>query len=182
MQERKGVSLVRPAELELFADMLSSRLLKSTSMLEVGTFEGVTASMLAERCPEATIVSLDPFIDDDTRIPGYVPKRAPGRLVDWFHNSRSNQKLFVGFTRDFYAISHCAFDLVLVDGSHLYADVLEDLQYTSRMLQPDGVLAVHDYADAPEWPEVRQATDEFLRSAPFTVKLVAETTAFLVRK
>lgn len=47
-------------------------------------------------------------------------------------------------------------DFVLIDGSHVYEDVVQDIRAWAPKVKPGGVLAGDDYA----WPGVRQACDE----------------------
>lgn len=47
-------------------------------------------------------------------------------------------------------------DLVLIDGSHVYEDVLADILAWSLKVKPGGVLAGDDYG----WPGVKRACDE----------------------
>jgi len=181
VEGRFGSSLMRQGEIDALVHELTHKLLLSTSMLEVGTFEGVTAAIIAERCPNSRIVSVDPFIDDDPRVPGYVKKVACGRVADWLRNSRPNQTLWVGTLHSLYSIAHHDYDVVLIDGSHIEIDVLNDLRYASTMVLPDGLLAVHDYASTVDWPGVRKATDTFLRSKTFRLVKTVESMALLRR-
>lgn len=181
---RHGTSLMRRKEVDAIERALKNRLLSSTFMLEVGTYEGVTASLLAEKCPNCVILSVDPFIDHDPR-PGsdcQTPRPAPNRLANWFRNKRANQRLWVGTLAELYAVASHNFDFILVDGSHLYQDVLSDLRYASEMLLPDGVLAVHDYRETEVWGEVKQAAGTFLESSSFGIERVVESMAILRRK
>jgi predicted O-methyltransferase YrrM len=52
-------------------------------------------------------------------------------------------------------------DFVLVDGSHEYQDVVDDITQWLMKLKPGAMLAGDDYA----WPGVRQAVDELLPEA-----------------
>jgi hypothetical protein len=52
------------------------------------------------------------------------------------------------------------FGLAFVDTEHDAASVQRDLELAVRVLEPGGLLAVHDYPD-PSWPEVRMVVDEF---------------------
>lgn len=175
---RHGSSLFRRAELDALAEVLRHRLLHATSMLEIGTYEGVTASLLAEACPQSRIVSIDPFMDHDEK----DPRRRLGieRLQNWRLNQKPNQWLWVGTMQDFHTYSHHDFDLVLIDGGHAYEEVLSDLRYASGMTLPDAYLAVHDYAD-PQWPEVTAGADAFLASGEWKIERIVESMAMLRR-
>ena len=58
-----------------------------------------------------------------------------------------------------------SFDLIFLDGDHSYETVKHDVTWAWNMLEPDGVLACHDY-DEDCCPGVRQALDEFFFSGP----------------
>ena len=52
------------------------------------------------------------------------------------------------------------FGLALVDTEHDAASVRRDLDAVARVLDPGGLVAVHDYPD-PGWPDVRRVVDEY---------------------
>jgi predicted O-methyltransferase YrrM len=52
------------------------------------------------------------------------------------------------------------FGLAFVDTEHDAASVRRDLELALRVLEPGGLVAVHDYPD-PGWPAVRAVVDEF---------------------
>jgi hypothetical protein len=52
------------------------------------------------------------------------------------------------------------FGLAFVDTEHDAASVRRDLEVAVRVLEPGGLVAVHDYPD-PGWPAVRAMVDEF---------------------
>lgn len=174
---------MRSKEVDAITGVLRRRLLHSTTLLEVGTYEGVTASLIAERCPNCIVVSVDPFIDHDPREGSdcKIPRPSPSRLTEWFYNKRRNQRLWVGTLPEFHAVNNHDFDLILIDGSHQYQDVLDDLRYASSMILPDGIIAVHDYLET-EWYGVKEAADVFLNSAPFYIERTVESMAILRRR
>jgi hypothetical protein len=57
-------------------------------------------------------------------------------------------------------ISGERFGLAFVDTEHDAASVRRDLELALRVLEPGGLVAVHDYPD-PGWPAVRMVVDEF---------------------
>lgn len=52
-------------------------------------------------------------------------------------------------------------DLIFIDASHIYKDVVVDIEAWRSLLSLDGVLCGHDYG-APEHPGVKQAVDELI--------------------
>lgn len=170
-----GSSLMRKNEIDALVGLLNSTLIVS-SILEVGTYEGVTASLIADRCPNSTIVSIDPFIDHDDK----DPRRRKGveRLGNWRKNQRPNQFLWVGDLASFYALSPRFFDVVLVDGAHHFEGVLADLEIASLLTAPRGVIAAHDYRD-PDWTEVTRAIEQFVQSTSWRIVRHVESLAIL---
>lgn len=53
-------------------------------------------------------------------------------------------------------------DMLFIDGDHSYASVKDDLERYVPKLRPGGVLLLHDFT----YPEVQQATKEFLEKRP----------------
>ena len=52
-------------------------------------------------------------------------------------------------------------DMVFIDASHVYEDVILDIQRWQRLLMPSGFLCGHDYGE-PAHPGVKQAVDELV--------------------
>jgi predicted O-methyltransferase YrrM len=71
-------------------------------------------------------------------------------------------------------------DVVYVDGSHEYVDVVKDLQAFWPKLGPGGFLCGHDYKR--DWPGVTQAVDEFCVSHGVFVEATFMDGSFLIRK
>jgi predicted O-methyltransferase YrrM len=59
-------------------------------------------------------------------------------------------------------------DLVHLDGAHDYGSVRRDMEAWWSLLRPGGLFIGDDYFAENMWPEVKQATDEFLATAPHT--------------
>ena len=170
---------MRKTEIDALCSLLQSQLLLFTTMLEIGTYEGVTASVIAERCPQSVIISIDPFMEHDEFDIGR--RHGPDRIANWMKNKQSNQRLWVGNMFDFYSIAQHNFNLILIDGAHDYRSVWTDLQYARTMLLPDSVIAVHDYRSLEgfTWGGVTQATDEFISSNMFTIIDIVESMALI---
>lgn len=178
---RSGSSLMRESEIDMLCKLLTSQLLTSTTMLEVGSYEGVTASVIAERCPQSTIVSIDPFMEHDAFDIGR--RHGPDRAANWLRNKRSNQHLWTGTLKDFVAFANHNFNVILIDGGHDYNSVRSDLAYATTLLLPDSVIAVHDYfqCDGISWGGVTEAVNDFIDHNPFSVSEIVDSMALLRR-
>lgn len=112
---------------------------RRSRILEIGSFEGLSACYLLWRLPEATITCVDTF--DRSRRESIFDANV--ELVD-----ASRVRKLVGDSRrvlpDLVA-ERARFDLVYVDGSHLGLDVLVDAAHSWRLLEPGGALVFDDY-------------------------------------
>lgn len=114
-------------------------------VFEFGTFKGATTALIADVCPpDVTIHTLDlppSFLagtsvsDDDIGMRFRGNARYTGRIVQ--HRSDSRQF-------DYSALTGKV-DLVYVDGSHKFDDVLADSRMALKMLSPSGVIVWDDY-------------------------------------
>jgi tRNA A58 N-methylase Trm61 len=119
-------------------------LLEPAMIFEFGTYSGSTTTMLADASPRAVVHTLDLPADeivwgeDVIKALGKNFRGRPeyaGRIV----SHRCNSRLF-----DFSPFEN-KIDLVFIDGSHEYSDVLEDSANALRMLTPHGVIIWDDY-------------------------------------
>jgi predicted O-methyltransferase YrrM len=118
-------------------------------VLEIGTFDGATAAILADAHPDAVIMSVDIFRDVSPS--------------GWFANRRKNMALYVGTSRGVLSWARRnSFDLIIVDADHGYPGCYRDLRIAARLLKSGGRLFAHDYdPDVRKWPGVIQSVDEF---------------------
>lgn len=138
-------------------------------LLELGTWCGAGAAAIADRRPDAEIVSVDTFQDHP-----YGP-------ILWWINSRRNMRLFLGRTGDFAAVARPeTFDAVLVDADHSAAGTLRDLRIAEALATPRGAILAHDYAD-PNWPGVGEAIAAFTAGPPWRIQRIVGSLAILGR-
>lgn len=100
-------------------------------LLEIGTFLGYSAAILAQAAPRATIITLNPNpMEVATARENLKPYRnvVAVEMASW----------------DYYPAAPDNLSLVFVDGHHKYAR--KDLVYWNR-LQAGGVMIWHDYDD-----------------------------------
>ena len=134
--------------------------------LEIGSYNGVFISELAENYPNFQLFSIDPFIAD-----GYTGQEIGEELhkqyENFLYNTQpfSNIKLFKSTTLnclenkiylDFKDIS-----CILIDGSHLYEDVKIDFEFIQKIERKKDILIVLDDLTILG---VKKATEEFLDS------------------
>lgn len=140
-------------------------------ILEIGSLLGGSARFWADHCPEAHVLCVDPWIDVATvaerpflehvpELVDVVVGRVDG-LFDVFLASNWDYRDRItplrGFSPDRLASVNAAGvkpDVVYVDGSHVYEDVIADLS-AARTLFPDALICGDDY----DWPAVAAAVD-----------------------
>ena len=133
-------------ESALLAELVRDR----RTIVEIGVYEGSSAVVLARAAPpEATLHLIDPFTNTALR-PGQrgtehatrrvVARAVAGRAgpkVEW-HVELSEQTA-AGWSRPV--------DMVFIDGDHSEAACRLDWELWSRLVEPGGVVALHDARD-----------------------------------
>lgn len=144
-----GISKMTPGQRAL----ILSAIKPGSRVLEIGTYHGATAALLAEAVSSASVLSIDIF-----------RKVTPDA---WCANRRDNMTLFLGTVQEFAAFSgKPVFDVAIVDADHRYPYCLNDLLTAKTLLSDAGRLFAHDYApDLNKWPGVQRSVDEFCAQA-----------------
>lgn len=125
--------------------------------LEVGTWVGACAALVADARPGVEVVCIDTFES--------CPMNAPL----WVVNQRPNMRLWLGRSTDFAALCRDAwFDTVLVDADHKEEGVLADLLAVERLVVPGGVILAHDYIESV-WPGAFNAINRFCSERPWRI-------------
>ncbi|MEL6982157.1 MAG: class I SAM-dependent methyltransferase [Actinomycetota bacterium] len=154
------------------AELLTELVDPSTSViLEIGSLLGGSARFWASHCPDAVVLCVDPWIDvaqvSDRPFLEHVPElvdvlvgRVDGMLDVFLASNWELRDRIIplrGFSPDRLASVHAAGvqpDVVYVDGSHVYEDVIADLS-AARAMFPDALICGDDY----DWPAVAGAVD-----------------------
>ena len=128
-----------------WADAFNKERISVREMLEVGAFEGRTTMFAAKFFPDARITCVDPWVE-------YVEMKEVRRADETFQR---NVAKFGERIRPIRGFSNLVlprllgegerFDIIFIDGSHAYADVVIDSHYAWRLLKPGGTLIWDDY-------------------------------------
>jgi hypothetical protein len=131
----EGYTLTRQAK-EVVRDILTSN--NSGNYLEIGSYYGVMISELAEEFPSKIMYSIDPFIAD-----GWTGQPKDEELVDIEKGFKiniapySNIKHYRLKTKQFIDETlHKTLEnvtVVYVDGSHIFQDILIDIQLVDEL-------------------------------------------------
>lgn len=116
--------------------------------LEIGTFLGLSAALIAEYAEKVTTVDILTYDDSEFKFRFWrhlgVQDKIDSRIF-----SRSFDKAFF--------ISNLTPDFVFVDGSHL----MESIQFDFSLVYQSPKILMHDYGETGVcgWPDVKEFTD-----------------------
>ena len=140
------------------------------NILEIGTYDGKCASILADLFPSATITTVD-LSDDD---PIFKESYSRGRNVDRFIRKRDlilsknkninfikNNSLKITNAKNFPKQ-----DLIWVDGSHGYPVVASDITNSIRLMKKNGILMCDDI-----WQTTKKNDQMYVSTAGFETLL-----------
>ncbi|MDP6745173.1 MAG: class I SAM-dependent methyltransferase [SAR324 cluster bacterium] len=156
---------VTPLELESICKVINHY--RPKSMLEIGTFDGMTTLHLSMNADDdAEIYTLDlprekineTALRVKTGEKTFIDKDTPGRqfLKREEHAKRITQLLGDSAAFDF-SFYESKLDFVFVDGSHSYEYVYNDTEVALKLMRDGkGIIMWHDYG----WREVVQALNE----------------------
>ena len=166
-----GFSLTHPRELEAW---IAEAKRNGGNILEIGTFQGVSAAHVATECDNVIVYSVDTLKGMHT---GHM-------LGDAYQlNRRGNMCLWVGTLASLvYGVgfpSNVA--TAWVDGGHTYDDCKLDLDKIARQASVKSIL-VHDYTAACFAYDIPRACDDVLTSDKWENVRTVETTAIFRRR
>lgn len=138
---------------------LSSSKININSILEIGTFDGVTATILSELFPKATIYTLD-LNDDDPMFSNSYERENKSKRTDFIkiRNERLSKHRNIRFIQcnslglmktDIYQIKQ---DLIWIDGAHGYPAVCADITNSISLSHKDTIIMCDDV-----WVNVRKS-------------------------
>lgn len=138
---------------------------RSPRVLEIGSWEGLSANFILRALPEAHLTCVDTWEGSDE----HVSQDFSGVEARFDRNlERFQQRItkWKGRSQDFLRTrEHEEFDLIYVDGSHHFIDVLVDSFSCHEILRPGGIMVFDDYLwDVYENPRnnARRAINIFL--------------------
>jgi SAM-dependent methyltransferase len=140
-----------------------SRLARGASVLEVGSAHGYTATVMA--LAGARVTAIDPH-GGRTWL-GNTLKEMQANLEAYGVRDKVEIVPELSFTAmPRLARENRRYRLVFIDGDHAYDAVLVDLKNALDVLEPDGIIACHDYGEDCCCPDVRRAVDGIFPDGP----------------
>ena len=139
-------------------------------LVEIGVWHGVTTRRLrAVMHPQGVLSAVDPF--PVGRLGFSVQQHIAHREVDAVANG---YVAWLRTTGDAAARDHASVDFVFIDGDHSEDGLLADWRAWSPLVEPGGIVALHDSRSTPERPidgagSVKVTNDVILRDRQFAV-------------
>jgi predicted O-methyltransferase YrrM len=139
-------------------------------LVEIGVWHGVTTRRLrAAMHPQGVLSAVDPF--PVGRLGFSVQQHIAHREVDAVANG---YVAWLRTTGDAAARDHTSVDFVFIDGDHSEDGLLADWRAWSPLVEPGGIVALHDSRSTPERPidgagSVKVTNDVILRDRQFAV-------------
>lgn len=123
-------------------------------ILEIGTFRGKTTVILKALFPQAQIVTCD-LPDDDPILASSYRRDDPAALAEYkqMRDSRVNQDGIQFVQANSFFLPQAApgpYDLVWMDGGHLYPEVAWDMCNAWHMCRPGGMILCDDVYTDPK--------------------------------
>jgi Methyltransferase domain len=154
--------------LELAHVLSVAKFSDARSILEIGTFDGFTALNLAANIDrEGKVYTVD--------LPNYAKRDGPdnpyapyivGSKFEGEPEAAKIEQLWADSTKADWQSFGGPFDMILIDGSHVYPDVKSDSANALRRLRPAGTVFWHDYG---HYLGVSKAIDELARDHSIAV-------------
>lgn len=150
-------------------------LLKPKAVIEIGTFRGETADLMAQNLFDSDIYTLDLPLDftnhayrpdaDDLEV---LKLRKPDSYIQdsYVTNSRIHQIYGDSATFDFTKLN-TTFDLAFIDGAHSYDYVKNDTEKILPLMNPGGWIILDDYCFS--FPEIIQYANSLRNKGAFHI-------------
>ena len=133
-------------------EQLSMEMIDKKAYLEIGTFDGVLISILAEQFPDKHFYAIDSF--------ECAENTGSGCFAHFCENNKhlDNVTLCVGRSSEILPEITWMFDVIFIDGDHSYEAVMNDIVFSSKKLLPEGKMIFHDFM---HMPSVKKAVTKF---------------------
>jgi len=137
----------------------------NNNFLEVGSWAGTTARLMADSNPHARIFCVDSWRGSPGDATGAIAQVIGQRNM--FHTfcrnmgELLNTRVFpqVGYSKTYYTIWPFKLAGVFVDAGHSFEECLDDMEGWWPHIEDNGVLCGHDYTT---FPEVARAVQKFV--------------------
>ena len=108
---------------------------KKIKILEIGTFEGLSTSYFLRYLKKSKLDAVDPLNKKTIFYKNLLFNKKKMRNFKYF--SIKSEKFFKQCKKNY--------DLIYIDGSHYYKDVLSDANYSFKLLKKNGLIIFDDF-------------------------------------
>lgn len=128
-------------------DLIKENITNNYVICEIGSYRGVSSSLLAEFCHK--LYCIDPWIPYSNDIDG-VSHSMIADAEKEFDERSANFTNIIKIKKS--SLDACAtfenhyFDMIYIDGSHSYQDVKNDITHWKEKIKPGGLISGHDYS------------------------------------
>jgi predicted O-methyltransferase YrrM len=130
-------------------------------VLEIGSWEGLSGSFLLYLFPSARITCVDTWEGSDEHGGRFNVRQVEdnfdsnlAKFPDQFEKMKQTSRDY------FHALTNQSFDLIYIDGSHHFIDVLADAFAAHEVLASKGIIVFDDY----EWSNYENPRDDPARA------------------
>jgi len=124
------------------------KLKKKINYLEIGVFEGHSLFFIYEKLKNINITAVDPY-KDYSEIKPFLKNKVSFVFNSFQKNIRKFQvkvDLFKIKSSKFFKINKKKFDIIYIDGSHFYLDVLKDFKNSLNIINNEGIIILDDFS------------------------------------
>ena len=178
-----GLASASTQTTEAERDCLARHATGRARIVEIGVWHGVTTKRLrAVMHPDGVLTAVDPFPV------GRLGFSAQQRIAEREVGSVSNGRVtWVRSTGADAATDHAPIDFIFIDGDHSEIGLLADWRAWSPLVQPGGVVALHDSRSSPGRPldgagSVKVTTEVILTDGRFNVVDTVDSLTVLQRR
>lgn len=150
-----------PMSQEIYQYILEKRLLYSKgNYLEIGSWTGGGICFLAENFPYKNFYSVESFIQEpEISVNKFIENTNDIKNIHLISMNSIVFNKFINGNSSFFNLEEMNIDTILIDGSHIYNDVVQDIDTSIKILQNKiGFIFFHDYVGKDD---VKKAVNEF---------------------
>jgi predicted O-methyltransferase YrrM len=142
-------------------DLCSSFSKDNINYLEIGTYCGASASLMASHEKVRNVFSID--------IGNPINKEIPISNVKKFKNENCNYLYIEGDSREKSIVTYVKnnlpkIDILFIDGDHSYNAVIEDFNNYKDVVSKNGFIVFDDYMDFIHSPHVNSAVNDIVKT------------------
>ena len=121
---------------------------KKLEYLEIGSYEGRSILYICENYKKINVTAVDPYTDYK-EISKFVKNLNMENIYKNFlkniNKFSDRVKLYRSISSDFFKQNTKKFDIIYIDGSHYFSDVMDDFQNSIKTINKGGIIILDDF-------------------------------------